>query len=852
MWILDPSLAETLARMPWVADGVTDGESIALEDVHGIASKDIEFARKLASLPWFIDDMTISAQNAFGALVEIASYDLETAKRAASLSWLADGITQDEGEALHALYAIFRDLDTELGKTIARLPWFIDDLDKEEFLVVIGLRDITYYDRDIGEKVARFPWFADDITEDERRALLILNSIAHEDIKLAKTIARLPWFADDITEDERGTLDVLSTIPFNDHDLGKTVASLPWLKDDITRYEWDALQSLNNIALVDAELGQMVVSLPWFTDGVMMNEVDAIRSLDNIANINIDLAFQLAAYVTNQTRDLKFYVVDALYRIATKAPDTLGWLARQSWYADGLNEEESVFVVSLGASLFSTKIHNNFVQTHFTQNKRVSLPLAGDVNIWVFQDEPFPPDEDLLPLIEDTLHNAERFLGAPFPTTDIFLLIVSSEYGIGGFYNHTHMVAGRNALQSIPHETAHYYFDYDHFEPFWLVEGGADFIAYSYRNYRAGLKSIADSRLEASMDLRLPEAGCVRYGIENIRHYQFVWKGCGYTLGEHFLLSIFETIGEEPMSAAVSELYLQSRDSGRPATEEVIYNTFMKHAPTDDKKEELRGLYQTLHGGAFTFDDVDFDDDHGDEAATASEIVVGESVEGTLDYMFDFDYFTFQAEEDQKYSITVNHESLGASSVTLYDPDGQTQGRWKSLTREPSGPRMQWLAPSSDEYYVAVQNFGGKTGGYTLTVTPLSPIEDDHGDDIASATSISLGEFVQGTIDDDFDYDYFQFQSVEGERYRVVTEPSTLDYHHLHLFAAEGVPHHFDYGFNYEFEHQPLDNILWGNQTVIGELTAPTSGPFYLAIDGADGSVGSYTITVTPVEDVGE
>lgn len=161
---------------------------------------------------------------------------------------------------------------------------------------------------------------------------------------------------------------------------------------------------------------------------------------------------------------------------------------------------------------------------------------------------------------------------------------------------------------------------------------------------------------------------------------------------------------------------------------------------------------------------------------------------------------------------------------------------------------MQWLAPSSDEYYFAVQNFGGKTGGYTLTVTPVAPIDDDHGDAIAAATSISLGEVARGTIDDDFDYDYFQFQAVEGKRYRVVTEPSTLDYHRLHLFAADGVPHHF----NYEFGHQPLDNIVWGNQTVIGELTAPTSGPFYLAIDGASGSVGSYTVTITAVDDAGE
>ena len=33
----------------------------------------------------------------------------------------------------------------------------------------------------------------------------------------------------------------------------------------------------------------------------------------------------------------------------------------------------------------------------------VSLPLAGDVNIWVFQSTPFPANEDLSAIIEHTM-----------------------------------------------------------------------------------------------------------------------------------------------------------------------------------------------------------------------------------------------------------------------------------------------------------------------------------------------------------------------------------------------------------------------------------------------------------------
>ena len=37
---------------------------------------------------------------------------------------------------------------------------------------------------------------------------------------------------------------------------------------------------------------------------------------------------------------------------------------------------------------------------------------------------------------------------------------------------------------------------------------------------------------------------------------------------------------------------------------------------------------------------------------------------------------------------------------------------------------------------------------------------------LASATYVSFGEVVDGTIEDDFDFDYFGFEAVEGRTYR--------------------------------------------------------------------------------------
>ena len=265
--------------------------------------------------------------------------------------------------------------------------------------------------------------------------------------------------------------------------------------------------------------------------------------------------------------------------------------------------------------------------------------------------------------------------------------------------------------------------------------------------------------------------------------------------------------------------------------------------------EEFRDLYRRLHGATAAFPETNFSDDHGDEVETASAIEVGESAGGTLDYMFDFDFFRFHAEEGQRYRMNVNHESLRATSVTLYAPDGLTQefggfGNWKSRRRVSTGPQILWMAPSSGQYYFAVQNFGGKTGPYTLTITAVDDPADDHGDTLDTATDISLGEVVGGVVEDDFDYDYFRFRAVEGRRYRVSeVTGGTLEYFLTSLYAADGVaPANWPWNKWNKIRDAASSDGHWF------EWVAPNSKEYYIASDGAHGSVGTYRLRIFSVD----
>ena len=357
----------------------------------------------------------------------------------------------------------------------------------------------------------------------------------------------------------------------------------------------------------------------------------------------------------------------------------------------------------------------------YTQHREISLPLAGDVDIWIFQNTPFPPDEDLLTIVADTARISEGLLQVPFPTNDIILLIVDDtdrryNFNYGKHLSSFVVVTRRpTGLRSVRHETAHYYFGGN---PQWLGEGGTEFIV-AYVKDRTGVQSLSDRKIEASQQV---QSDCFELNeIENIRHLSYAWGRtnhvCPYVMGENLLFNIFEVLGEGAMTSVLGELYGLPLDEGSEREkEELVFNTLEKHVPTG-RMEEFLGLYRRLHGGPYAGPGADLSDDHGDEAVAATEIAIGEVVEGSLDYHFDFDYFQFRAEEGQRYVISVNHDTLRASSLLLYGADGQTFERFMDRARGSSGPQMQWIASASGDYYFAVHNFGGGSGHYTITTT---------------------------------------------------------------------------------------------------------------------------------------
>ena len=333
----------------------------------------------------------------------------------------------------------------------------------------------------------------------------------------------------------------------------------------------------------------------------------------------------------------------------------------------------------------------------------------------------------------------ESFLGVPFPVDNVKLLLADvreTDYGVGGQHLRSYMRLSRNSneVTNISHETAHYYF---YSMPDWVDEGGANLME-TYVRDSTGIEELSERK--ASLAISVEYCNQTQ-GIENILHHHyhsgFFDKGCAYTLGENLFLTLIDLIGEEALSSALGELvalnledkgalgYSWNRDT-QPAEEAQLFNVFLKHTPPG-LQDQLRETYGELHGSPGIRNRAD---DHGASRTTATRISVGETVRGVLDYKLDFDYFRFEAEPGRRYHINVDHDTLGPTNLWLHSSyqrelfKDQEHTVWE---REmlPSGPQIRWTAPTSDDhhgtlggdYYVSVEDYSGKAGPYTLTIT---------------------------------------------------------------------------------------------------------------------------------------
>lgn len=153
-----------------------------------------------------------------------------------------------------------------------------------------------------------------------------------------------------------------------------------------------------------------------------------------------------------------------------------------------------------------------------------------------------------------------------------------------------------------------------------------------------------------------------------------------------------------------------------------------------------------------------------------------------------------------------------------------------------AGSPLTLTIPSAGRYYLRAAGRSGAQPDYELSARDLTPRpapaptpSDDHGDDLASASALTLGSPLAGAIEVGGDVDLFAVQLSAGARYelRTTTSGDTV----LALLDASGA------------ELARNDDAPGGGRASFLAFSATQSGTHYLAVSGYSNNTPSYQVS---------
>ena len=625
----------------WQEDGLTEPESRALKFIEKIEREYPSIAQVVLGYPWLTDGVNDDERFVLGHVPLIAGFDVPMVQRLVRYPWLADGITRDERQVITHISTVAK-YDVAVAQRLIDLPWFADNISSQEEFAVSRVRQTIIKSVPLAEKLMSFQWFTDEITDDELKVVTAIGSMADQDITLAQRAADFPWIANGVSAGERSTLTCINTISRRNLPLGQRLVSFPWVADGVTEYEGTALHIVCVLGMDGISLGQFLVDLPWFADGIDKDEGEAFSHILPLAHVDVALAQRAAAIpwlvdgpLTEGEREALIRIqgianMDAAIADSVMASDffdgtnrSLLWdfrfsidrfiredsqrweqVANRPWFQDGLTAEEAALIVVLNNVLRDDeRLFQEFVDGVHVSSR--TFPVgSGEVHVFLVGR---PSVQDVGGMVFKAVSAAVQamvdFMGPPWVKSDVILYIDTDSPGLSGRNLGSlitiHGDPGAPQFRKmLYHEAAHYY---DGWLPLWLTEGWAEFMA----SYTLHVSENVSLESRYNLARQGVDNRCVANGITNV--HEWMERGgadgftlCHYSLGESFLLGMYNAVGEEIVRSSLRELYWNKaevqKSKGPSGIEEDIYKVFLSNTP-QEKREDFRTLYRHLHGG---------------------------------------------------------------------------------------------------------------------------------------------------------------------------------------------------------------------------------------------------------------
>ena len=630
-------LAQTVADLSWFADDVNLDEVSALGRLDSFASLDLDAAKTVAALPWFDDGINPVEVTTLRRLRYLASKVDRFATYVVGLPWFADKNPIQLQVVIESLSRLAHE-DAELVMFVAGLPWFADSLEIQERGILGTLDLLASVDAQLAAAIVGMPWFGDDITIDEWGALVELAELAHEDARAAASIVESPWFAEGdafqrvvlLKQVRYGTAEQTTFFPV-DKSADALVWSFPWVDaEDSSWYQSPGTGTILQLLQEFPAVAEEVLGYPWVHDDLTRTERRALSTILFLARKDLELAWHAleSPFMDPPFLQRDAYALQALNSFSSHGPppgivqsgpdadigsgmsvgldegssDLLAELAGQSWFSDGLDDDEAALLH--GIAYAQGDFLQALIETNFVASTFVDLPWTGKMGLAVVSHTPFPPDDQTLQTLEEGVRIIEDFMGAPFPVGDVTLLLVEPEFWTsearaqlfrfaqgGGPSDPAYVRAIVGAvnpqtgppIRTLYHELGHHFLLS---APRWLHEGLANFLE-AYTVARTGGEGLAERLAHLERSER-----CAENIWDHVNPYTV--GRCDYELGEKFLLGMYAALGHDAVSVALRELYTRTLIFEN-LNHDNIYYAFQSNVPPG-KEEAFQTAWFRYHG----------------------------------------------------------------------------------------------------------------------------------------------------------------------------------------------------------------------------------------------------------------
>ena len=410
----------------------------------------------------------------------------------------------------------------------------------------------------------------------------------------------LPWVKDGLDSGERVDYDDLVNLA-EEYPLGvATALDKGWLEDGVNRPELTLTESLGQLS---QEAVSVIADMP-FLEVVDPADPNAVTALANLERDQIEGFQRIMAHPT---------------------------------LADGIdNDEAKIVTLMYGTYKFRRELVDPLLSRTdiYIEERTIQLPLAGETVLVIFRLRDH--QNRLMDHLEASVRNMEGFVGEPFPTNYVAVLLAQQhpDDEVEGVWRGTHFTvsiwyddeywvrggSGDSFAHVLAHELAHYYFAAWPPETMraWIEEGAAQFLANNLsEHFRTGrkltptnnpcrsAKTIAelDAReifQPATLgDRRADEANTAEGGTDDVDDRWF----CNYTLGESLFLDLYLELGQETFTKGMGNLYRKALRDDPDDDCEGIYGTIchlsaaFKAAVSPDKAETVKAIIDKWYYG---------------------------------------------------------------------------------------------------------------------------------------------------------------------------------------------------------------------------------------------------------------